>query len=156
MHFLPTDPADPDAQTLIAALDADLQVRYPHVTLAPVDISPLASPRGCFLLGWHEGRPVACGGWRVLDACTIEVKRMYVDPSMRRHGVARALLVALEDSARERGFTRVRIETGEHQPEAVALYGQAGYARIPPFGEYVGNSFSICFEKTIEEEGERE
>jgi GNAT superfamily N-acetyltransferase len=133
----------------MAALDADLQARYPGVSLAPVDVSTLVAPAGVFLVGREAGRPVACGGWRALDERSVEVKRMYVDASMRRRGVARALLAALEQSARERGFPVVLIETGDEQPEAVALYERAGYARIPPFGEYEGNEWSICFEKRL-------
>jgi GNAT superfamily N-acetyltransferase len=149
MVFVPTDPSHPDAQALIAALDADLQARYPGVSLDPVDTSPLVPPRGVFIVGRVEGRPVACGGWRTLDDATVELKRMYVDPSVRRRGQARALVSALEDAARERGFTVVRIETGDNQPEAVALYERCGYTRIPPFGEYVGNAWSICWEKLL-------
>jgi len=72
---------------------------------------------------------------------------------MRRRGVARALLADLEALARARGFTHVRIETGDRQPEAVALYASAGYSRIAPFGEYAGNEYSVCFEKRLEVRG---
>lgn len=153
MHFVPTDPAHPDAQALISALDADLTARYPRAPVHGIDPSTLVAQGGVLLVGRRDGRPVACGALRPLPDGTVEVKRMFVDPSMRRTGVARALLARLEAIARERGFALVRIETGDRQPEAVALYERAGYARIPPFGEYVGNSFSVCFEKRLEVRG---
>ena len=113
MHFTPAHPSHPDARALIEALDADIEARYPGVSLEPVDTTRLAAPDGVFLVGRHEGRPVACGGIRAIGPHVAEVKRMYVDPSMRRQGVARALLAALEDAARERGSGVMRIETGE-------------------------------------------
>ena len=48
-----------------------------------------------------------------------------------------------------RGFSKVRLETGQRQPEAIGLYESSGYAIIPAFGEYVGDPFSVCFEKEI-------
>jgi GNAT superfamily N-acetyltransferase len=150
VHYTPTDPAHPDAVALVAALDAELHERYPGAPVHGIDPSTLVAQGGVFLVGRLDGRPVACGALRPLPDGSVEVKRMYVDPAARRRGAARALLAALEEIARTRGFALVRIETGDHQPEAVALYERAGYAPIPPFGEYVGNSFSVCFEKRLE------
>jgi hypothetical protein len=42
------------------------------------------------------------------------------------------------------------LETGERQGEALALYGRAGFSRIPAFGEYVGSPLSVCMAKTLE------
>ena len=63
---------------------------------------------------------------------------MYVIPAARRRGIARALLDHLEDEARTLGATRLRLETGLHQPEAIALYASAGYVETEPFGHYAG------------------
>ena len=51
--------------------------------------------------------------------------------------------------ARERGATRVRLETGDRQPEAVRLYEGAGYRQIPNFGAYVDAQASLCFERVL-------
>jgi ribosomal protein S18 acetylase RimI-like enzyme len=58
---------------------------------------------------------------------------MYVAPSARRRGVARTLLAALEDAARDRGYAFVRLDTGPRQQHAVALYASAGYTEIANF-----------------------
>jgi len=47
------------------------------------------------------------------------------------------------------GFTTLRLETGTEQPEAVALYESLGYRRIPAFGEYASDPYSICYEKGL-------
>ena len=72
---------------------------------------------------------------------------MYVVPSARRQGVGRAILSELERLASEFGYRVVRLETGNRQPEAMALYERHGYCRIALYGEHVGDPVSICFEK---------
>jgi GNAT superfamily N-acetyltransferase len=86
---------------------------------------------------------------RELDAQVGEIKRMFVRPAWRRKGIARMILSELERHARKRGYQRLRLETAAGQPEAIALYGSSAYARIPSFGEYIGNPASICFEKRL-------
>ena len=74
---------------------------------------------------------------------------MFVRHEHRGQGIARAILAALETRAAELGFSTLRIETGDRQPEAVSLYTSAGYTAIPPFGKYAGNPYSLCFEKRL-------
>ena len=48
----------------------------------------------------------------------------------------------------------MRLETGIHQPEAVALYEKGGYHRIPPFGNYPKDDpLSLCYEKRLDRPG---
>lgn len=96
----------------------------------------LAPPHGLFLLVEVDGRPVACGGVRRLDAGTAEVKRMYVAPAARGRGVARGLLARLEKEGRSLGCRVVRLDTGLHMDAALALYLSSGYREIP---DYNGN-----------------
>jgi GNAT superfamily N-acetyltransferase len=53
-----------------------------------------------------------------------------VVPAARRSGLARALLAALEEAARGIGYRIVRLNTGERQPHAQALYEASGYRRM--------------------------
>ncbi|XXS81548.1 GNAT family N-acetyltransferase [Sorangium sp. So ce176] len=144
--------ASPVAQALIEALNAELSSRYPeeganHFALEEGEV---AEDRGAFLVARDgDGRPLGCGALRRLDARTAEIKRMYVAPEARGRGVARAVLAALEAEARRLGVTRLVLETGERQPEALALYSQAGFRRTPPFGEYVDSPLSVCLEKLL-------
>jgi len=149
VHLQPTDPTSRDARALVAALDADIMSRYPGAPVHGIEASTLVASGGVFLVGYIGERPVACGALRPLEPGVVEVKRMYVEPDVRRRGVARGLLERLEGLARERGFAAVRIETGFKQHEAIGLYHRAGYERIEPFGEYEGNDYSVCFEKRL-------
>ncbi len=47
------------------------------------------------------------------------------------------------------GLLKLKLETGDRQPEALGLYASLGYKQIPNFGEYVGNPHSICMEKKL-------
>ena len=95
--------------------------------------SDLGSPGGTFLVGWRDGIAVCCGGVKRLPDGACEIKRMYVVPAARSQGVARALLVALEDAARQLGYATARLDTGAKQPHAQALYESAGYRPIGNF-----------------------
>ncbi|WP_091312534.1 GNAT family N-acetyltransferase [Micromonospora chersina] len=129
----------PESQALIRAALADLGARYGGSgDETPVDAAEFEPPAGTFLVAYLDGQPVGCGGWRSHgdDGETAELKRMYTAPAARGRGVARAVLAAVEHSARDQGRKRMILECGDKQPEAIAMYTSAGYERIPNFGFY--------------------
>src|SRR6202165_3149559 len=128
----------PDAQRLIAALDAGLAELYPpEQRFGPnLKAQHLEGGRGTFLVARDGGRAVGCGAIRLIDDETAEVKRMYVEPDQRGKGVGRAVLASLEAAARRLRAQRLVLETGTNSPEAPALYGSAGFTQIGCWGEY--------------------
>ena len=78
-----------------------------------------------------------------------EVKRLYTVPEARGRGHARRAMLALELAARERGWSRLVLETGVLQPEAIGLYLTLGYTSIPNYGEYADEPSSRCFAKDL-------
>jgi GNAT superfamily N-acetyltransferase len=102
-----------------------------------------------YLVGVVNGRAVACGAWQALGHGIAELKRMYVRPAYRGRGLARQMIVAIEEEALAAGRPVIRLETGTYLPAAIALYQSAGYRPIPAFGEYAGNPHSLCFEKRL-------
>jgi GNAT superfamily N-acetyltransferase len=78
-----------------------------------------------------------------------ELKRMYVTPAARGRGYARALLNALEQTARTAGHPTLRLTTSENQPEAISLYESSGYTRIAPWGKYVNEPLTRCYGKVL-------
>jgi GNAT superfamily N-acetyltransferase len=133
----------PASQALVAAAQADMVARYGSGD-NPVEAVQFDPPEGAFLIAWLAGEPVACGGWRTLshffDAGmpedVAEMKRMYAVPAVRGRGVARALLLALEDSARQHGMRRMVLESATRSPEAIRFYEKNGYERITNYGYY--------------------
>ena len=142
----------PDARRLIAALDAHLAGRYsPEQRFGP-NLKPahVAAGLGTFVVARADGRAIGCGALRKLDEKTAEVKRMYVEPEFRGHGVAKRVLEHLEGAARDLGVHRLVLETGIYQAEAIELYRGAGFRPIRCWGEYAKSLTSLCFEKTID------
>src|SRR5687767_14312123 len=90
------------AARLISALNAELSLRYPEegANHFRLDSNEVEQGRGAFLVAYALGKAVGCGAIRRLDSNTAEIKRMYVNPAARGHGVARAVLAALEAEAR--------------------------------------------------------
>lgn len=128
---------DPVAVRLVRAALTDLGQRYGgDGDATPVDPAEFVPPAGAFLVAWRDGEAVGCGAWRSHDGTVAELKRMYTVPAARGTGVGRAVLAAVEDSARAAGKHRAILECGDRQPEAVAMYERHGYQRVPNYGFY--------------------
>jgi GNAT superfamily N-acetyltransferase len=89
----------------------------------PVELGP---PAGTFLVGYRDGVALCGGGVKPLPDGTCEIKRMYVVPAARGQGLARVLLHALEDAARDLGYQVARLDTGPRQQHAQRLYESRG------------------------------
>jgi putative acetyltransferase len=149
VRFAVDRPDSKTAQALIEELDADLGFRYPNQWIHGLHPEDFGDSELVFVVMYLENEPVGCGALRPFDAEATEVKRMYVKPGFRGLGYARKLLEFLESTARTAGYKVVRLETGTKQPEAIRLYESSGYQPIPAYGEYVGNPFSVCYEKKL-------
>ncbi|MEV6637121.1 GNAT family N-acetyltransferase [Actinoplanes sp. NPDC051470] len=141
MQIQAREALDPEVAALVTAQQRELAESGDEFVYPAPDVHYLVA-----LIG---GRAVACGGWQPLEEGVAELKRMFVRPSYRGQGIARALVVALEEEALAAGHTTVRLETGVYLTGAIALYRSAGYRPIPVYGEYVGNPLSVCFEKRL-------
>ncbi|WP_431935074.1 GNAT family N-acetyltransferase [Micromonospora sp. RP3T] len=152
IEILPRRFDAPESQELIRAALADLGRRYGgNGDETPVDAAEFVPPAGAFLVAYLDGQPVGCGGWRShgVDGEEAELKRMYTAPAARGRGVARAVLAAIERSARDTGRKRIVLECGDKQPEALAMYVSAGYERIPNFGYYRDAPGCLSFGRTL-------
>lgn len=85
---------------------------------------------GDFLVVDVASHLVGMGGFRPNDRGQAEMLRIRVHPAMRRRGVGRALMTALETRAAARGFREAHLDTATNQPEAVAFYLALGYQEV--------------------------
>ena len=92
-----------------------------------------APPGGCLLLATLDGKPVGCVGYRQLTEEVCELKRLYVRPQGRGHGIGRLLVTELLKQARSSGYQRVKLETGSFMHEAHQLYQAFGFEFCPPY-----------------------
>jgi putative acetyltransferase len=145
------------ATQLVRELSAEITRRYSDLgddgsgSFSPNDA---LVPRSAFVVARLDGQPVGCGALRPMDSESAEIKRMFVAVGARRLGIGRGILAELERLAGEFGYRVMRLETGNRQPEAIALYEKYGFYRIPPFGQYAGNPLCRCFEKGVVKNGD--
>ena len=145
-------PADAGAARLLMAeymdeIERRLGGPFDHARYPDPSPAELEPPRGLLLVALDGDDPVACGAVRVIEAGVAEIKRMYVTPRARGHGLGRTLLGELERSAVELGCRTVRLDTMAQMAEAAALYRGAGYE---PIADYNGNPLaSVWMERAL-------
>lgn len=151
ISIVEVDPQGAEALSLLREAAVEARALYPELQApdAPWPTNGPTSPGGIYLLGYVDGTVVASGALRRLDDAVAEVRRMFVTASARRAGCAAQMLRALETTAASMGYSTLRLETGYRQLPAIALYLHSGYRRIDPFGPYVDDPTSVCFEKYI-------
>jgi GNAT superfamily N-acetyltransferase len=142
-------PDTPDAIALIMELEALLEPLYPRESRHGFSVEKLMAQNVAFFLLRAQGTPAGCGGVLLVGSEYGEIKRMYVRPPFRGRGYAKLLLDHLAQYAQSHTVSLLRLETGIHQPEAIALYERQGFYRISPFGPYTDDPLSLCYEKNL-------
>jgi GNAT superfamily N-acetyltransferase len=119
---------------VVARAEAELVARYGFLDDGELGLTAAMfdPPTGVFVIARMESRaePVGGAGLRIVAPGTGEVRRLWVDPDWRGRGVGRDLMTRIEGAACDLGVSVLRIETGDRQPEAVALYQGMGWERV--------------------------
>jgi ribosomal protein S18 acetylase RimI-like enzyme len=97
-----------------------------------------APPGGRLLLAMDQNHETAseaagCGALRAFDKDTCEMKRLYVRPAFREHGLGRMLVESLINEARSIGYDRMVLDTLPSMQEAHKLYRKTGFHEIPAY-----------------------
>jgi len=145
----PERPDTPQASALVEELEAHLSTLYAIESRHGLSVERLVREHVAFFVARQDGVPAGCGGVQLFGREYAEVKRMYVRPEFRGLGIGRRILERLTAHAREHGMPVLRLETGIHQTEAIALYEREGFRQIPPFGPYWNDPVSRCYEKVL-------
>lgn len=150
--------ADPRAVLLRDEMDTEMRARYagrhdddPDFP-AKADAAFAVEPDDVavvMLAVADDGEPVAHAAIRMLGD-RFEIKRVVVRPSHRGMGLGKRILTSVEDAARDLGAASVLLQTGDRQPDAVAMYERVGYRRIPVYDPYLPITNSMCFEKRLD------
>jgi len=146
--FSRTNSDNSDFHTLVVMLDKDLAIRDgdEHAFYAQFNkIQNIQHVVVCYV----DDKPVGCGAFKAYNEHSVEIKRMFVLPEYRGHGVGLNILRELELWAMESGYTSCVLETGKKQPEAIKLYQKAGYGIIRNYGQYEQVENSVCMMKQI-------
>ncbi|PMS38217.1 acetyltransferase (GNAT) family protein [Trinickia symbiotica] len=139
-HIVDVSPLDPAARPLINALQYEYATRYREyradsdtaaaAELARYPAELFAPPDGAFIVLVRDSETIGGGGFKRKDAHTAEFKRIWTHVDLRRQGLARRVVDALEVRALRQGYRRIYLTTGFKQPEAWALYTNAGYTPL--------------------------
>jgi GNAT superfamily N-acetyltransferase len=103
-----------------------------------LQLDELIPPSGIFLVARLDDHPIGGVGVRSIGEAALhlgEIKRLWVRPDQRQHGVGTTLMDEIETRARDNGFLELYLETGYAQPEAMALYESTGWRRVAEFPE---------------------
>lgn len=143
-----TDANNADFQQLVVELDRYLAITDgdEHAFYAQYNKSDNLK---YVVVAYDDNTPVGCGAIKNYTDEVMEVKRMYVAPSVRGQGVASTILKELESWAAQLSYKKCLLETGVKQLEAIRLYQKNAYKIIPNYGQYQGVENSVCFEKTL-------
>ncbi|MDH4064179.1 MAG: GNAT family N-acetyltransferase [Acidobacteriota bacterium] len=111
-------------------LDLTFQEIQPELDGLPGDYAP---PGGVLLVGTLDDRVEGVAAYRRFDTQACEMKRLYVRPSGRGRGVARALVMALMANAVSRGFRTMYLDTLPTMGSAQRLYESLGFQDTPAY-----------------------
>jgi putative acetyltransferase len=123
----------------------------PPESMHALDLNALRSPNITFWTAWEGEHLLGCGALKQLNSTHAEVKSMRTARTALRKGVAASVLTVVVNTARQRGYERLSLETGS-QPEFVparALYAKFGFTDCGPFGDYELDPLSVYMTKLL-------
>jgi len=145
-------PLQDDVRVLVKALNDYMMPLSPPEFQFQMTVEQMAQPdTTLFVARDVTGKAVGCGALRMHDDGIGEVKRMFASPEMRGTGLGATLLNAVENLAREKGVTRLVLETGtgEGFAPATRLYQRAGFTRCGAVLDYPDSEHNVFFEKRL-------
>lgn len=154
VQIIPLDPDLAAARALLAASDRLMGELYPALSSQHLESAlGLKQAEVLFLGAWVGAELAGCGAVRrrrdSAGQAYGEIKRVFVHAEQRGRGLARLLMLALEQDLMARGIALACLETGIRQPEALALYARLGYRQRGPFGEHEADATGVFMEKIL-------
>ncbi|MDR0978995.1 MAG: GNAT family N-acetyltransferase [Lachnospiraceae bacterium] len=93
--------------------------------------------------------PIACASYREYNSDTVELKRVFLDPSHRNKGICQLLLSYMEKEIVSRGYKQIILETRKGLDTALIIYNKLNYKIISNFKPYENSTDSICMCKIL-------
>ncbi len=91
----------------------------------------ILDPGGYIFIAEQDGKALGCCALLNMGNSSYEVGKMAVSPETRGQGIGRKLLEHVIQQSRERGATRLYLETNKKLENAVHLYAALGFKAIP-------------------------
>lgn len=150
MHTIQrTNSDNVDFQNLVLELDKDLAIKNGDTNELFAQYNKLDLIKNFVVAYDANGVAVGCGAMKEYEEGIMEIKRMFVPVNKRGNGIAGIILSELQLWAKELGYKKCILETGDKMIEAIGLYKKNDFQIIPNYGQYADVESSICFEKRI-------
>ena len=145
------DLQSPAVRALLDEHLRDMHRISPRESVHALDIEALRQPGITFWTVWRNNALLGCGALKEIDARHGEIKSMRTASDHRRSGVARAMVRHIIAAARERGYTRLSLETGSMSAfdPARRLYREMGFVDCGPFAGYVDDPNSVFMTRPL-------
>lgn len=143
-----TDSNNLDFQKLVAELDKDLAVKNGAKNDFFAQYNKIDLIQNV-VVDYDADKAVGCGAIKEYENGVMEIKRMFVPAELRGLGIAGQVLNELQIWAKELGYKKCILETGDKMIEAIGLYKKNNFKIIPNYGQYATIKDSVCFEKEI-------
>jgi putative acetyltransferase len=89
---------------------------------------------GILLLAYWNNDVAGCVALTPLkDESVCEMKRLYVNPAHRKHGIGRLLVDELLKTAKEKGYTKIKLDTLQRLQPAIRLYESYGFVHTTAY-----------------------
>ena len=145
IRILPGDFSDPQIMGLLETHFISARGASPPGSAHAFDIGSLQRPEITFWAAWEDRNLAAVGALMRIAPGHGEIKSMHTAAAMRGRGVGSLMLRHIVASAREKGFSRLSLETGAQDffIPARALYARHGFKECQAFGSYRPDPNSI-------------
>ena len=155
LTILKDDLSSEDVLSLINEHLSGMQSNSPPGHVNALAIESLRAPSITLLVARENDVLCGCGALKQLDSLTGEVKSMRTRSTFLRQGVGQALLDEIINTAVQRGYSQLLLETGTgHTFEpAHEFYRRNGFEFSGPFAEYAATDFNVFMAKTLRSSG---
>lgn len=145
MHIQLDDLTHPAVHDLLREHLANMYELSPPENVFALDLTKLRVPEITFWTVWDGDTLLGCGALKELTPTHGEIKSMRTPAALRGRGAGRAVLGRIVDTARERGYERLSLETGSHPAfgPAQSLYRSFGFETCGPFADYKDDPHSV-------------
>ena len=128
------DLSSPLVHALLEEHVSNMYELSPPEQVFALDLNELRSPDITFWTVWNDDSLLGCGALKELSVTHGEVKSMRTPKAARGKGAGRAVLEHIISVARQRGYTRLSLETGTHPAFEPAhnLYRSQGFVKSAP------------------------
>ena len=142
------DLSRPQVHALLEEHLANMYELSPPEQVFALDLEKLRVPEITFWTVWNQESLLGCGALKELSLTHGEIKSMRTPSALRGQGAGRAILSHIICVAKQRGYTKLSLETGAHvafEP-AHCLYRSCGFVLSGPFGSYLPDPHSVFME----------